>query len=123
MGKYLVNVNGPLGTHKAAIITEILEAEGFQVEEFHSPAECLTELLAKRISAANPSALSHMMALPPELLAALEEAAISLDTNMSVTVVANISAHNRIVAGILRELAGHFRYDEIVTLIQKTKST
>jgi len=66
--------------------------------------------------------LSHMMALSPEVLAALEEAAISLDTNMTDTLITKIGVHNTTVAGFLRELAGNFEYDEIVALIQRTKS-
>ena len=50
-GESFYNVNGCIGTHKGAIIADILKEKGFQVESFESPSECLAQLLAKQVTA------------------------------------------------------------------------
>ena len=50
-GESFYSASGPIGTHKGAIIADVLKRKGLQVEEYESPTEGLLQLLAKKVIA------------------------------------------------------------------------
>lgn len=50
-GENFHHVDGPIGTHRGAIIADILRRKGLRVVEFESPTDCLRGLLEKRVTA------------------------------------------------------------------------
>ena len=50
-GEKIDHVNGPVCTHRDAIIAQVLQEQGIQIEEFDGPVKCLAQLLAKRVAA------------------------------------------------------------------------
>jgi len=68
--------------------------------------------------AITPEALG---ALPPELLAALEQASMHGDTDRAVNLAGEIRSHNAALADALAALAADFEYGKILKLIRKQK--
>ena len=59
--------------------------------------------------------------LPPGLLANLEEATELSDMAAIDQAITDIRVHNAPLADMLAQLAGNFKYDELLTLVQSVE--
>jgi signal transduction histidine kinase/CheY-like chemotaxis protein len=64
---------------------------------------------------------THILALPPELFARLEQAVTRIDMEMIDSLIEEVRSHNAALANVLAALADEFKYDQISTLIQTAK--
>jgi len=77
-----------------------------------------TDSLAKEVDHRNLLTTSTFAAVPTELLTHLKQAAIRIDMDGIDNLIDEIRSLNAALAERLATLAGDFKYDEILTLIQ-----